>query len=54
VTVQILRDWMVLSNDSGQDRLIDSKAAGKPCLLSDDQRAALAQLRTMLENARSA
>lgn len=43
VTVQIVRDWVVRFNARGPDGLINGKAPGKPSLLSDDQRAALAQ-----------
>jgi len=43
VTVQIVRDWVVRFNRRGPDGLINGKAPGKPSLLNDDQRAALAQ-----------
>lgn len=43
VTVQIVRDWVVRFNARGPDGLINGKAPGKPSLLNDDQRAALAQ-----------
>lgn len=43
VTVQIVRDWVVRFNDRGADGLINGKAPGKPSLLNDEQRAALAQ-----------
>ena len=43
VTVQIVRDWVVRFNDRGPDGLINGKASGKPSLLNDEQRAALAQ-----------
>lgn len=43
VTVQIVRDWVVRFNDRGPRGLINGKAPGKPSLLNDDQRAALAQ-----------
>ena len=43
VTVQIVRDWVVRFNDRGPDGLINGKAPGKPSLLNDEQRAALAQ-----------
>ena len=43
VTVQIVRDWVVRFNDRGPDGLINRKAPGRPSLLNDDQRAALAQ-----------
>jgi transposase len=42
VTVQIVRDWVVRFNARGADGLINGKAPGKPSLLNDDQRAALA------------
>ncbi|MFT4000919.1 MAG: winged helix-turn-helix domain-containing protein [Rhizobium sp.] len=43
VTVQIVRDWVVRFNDRGADGLINGKAPGKPSLLNDEQRAALAR-----------
>jgi transposase len=43
VTVQIVRDWVVRFNARGPDGLINGKAPGKPSLLNDNQRAALAQ-----------
>jgi len=43
VTLQIVRDWVVRFNAQGPDGLINGKAPGKPSLLNDDQRAALAQ-----------
>ena len=43
VTVQIVRDWVARFNARGPDGLINGKAPGKPSLLNDDQRAALAQ-----------
>ncbi len=43
VTIQIVRDWVVRFNARGPDGLINGKAPGKPSLLNDDQRAALAQ-----------
>mgnify|MGYP003638298915 FL=1 len=43
VTLQIVRDWVMRFNASGPDALINGKAAGKPSLLNDDQRLALAQ-----------
>ena len=42
VTVQIVSDWGGRFNDRGPDGLINGKAPGKPSLLNDDQRAALA------------
>jgi len=43
VTVQIVRDWVVRFNARGADGLINGKAPGKPSLLNDEQRTALAQ-----------
>ena len=43
VTVQIVRDWVIRFNDRGPVGLINGKAPGKPSLLNDEQRAALAQ-----------
>ena len=43
VTLQIVRDWVVRFNARGPDGLINGKAPGKPSLLNDDQRSALAQ-----------
>ena len=43
VTVQIVRDWVVRFNARGPAGLINGKAPGKPSLLNDDQRTALAQ-----------
>lgn len=43
VTAQIVRDWVVRFNARGPAGLINGKAPGKPSLLNDDQRAALAQ-----------
>jgi transposase len=43
VTVQIVRDWVVRFNGHGPDGLINGRAPGKPSLLNDQQRAALAQ-----------
>lgn len=43
VTVQIVRDWVVRFNARGPDGLINGKASGKPSLLNDEHRAALAQ-----------
>jgi transposase len=43
VTVQIVRDWVVRFNDRGADGLLNGKAPGKPSLLNDEQRAALAR-----------
>ena len=44
VTVQIVRDWVVRFNARGPNGLINGKAPGKPSLLNDDQRTALAQV----------
>ncbi|ESY87254.1 hypothetical protein X741_32405 [Mesorhizobium sp. LNHC229A00] len=43
VTIQIVRDWVVRFNARGPDGLINGKAPGKPSLLNEHQRAALAQ-----------
>lgn len=43
VTVQIVRDWVVRFNARGPDGLVNGKAPGKPSLLNEDQRTALAQ-----------
>jgi transposase len=43
VTVQIVRDWVMCFNARGPDGLIYGKAPGKPSLLNEDQRTALAQ-----------
>jgi transposase len=43
MTVQIVRDWVVRFNERGPDGLINGKAPGKPSLLNDEQRTALAQ-----------
>lgn len=43
VTVQIVRDWVVRFNDRGAEGLVNGKAPGKPSLLNDEQRAALAR-----------
>lgn len=43
VTVQIVRDWVIRFNERGPDGLINGKAPGKPSLLNNEQRAALAQ-----------
>lgn len=44
VTLQIVRDWVVRFNDRGPDGLLNGKAPGKPPLLSDAQRQALAEI----------
>ena len=43
VTVQIVRDWVVRFNARGPNGLVNGKAPGKPPLLNEDQRTALAQ-----------
>ena len=43
VGLQIVRDWVVRFNAEGPDGLIDRKAPGKAPLLTQAQRAALAQ-----------
>ncbi|SES46067.1 Transposase [Rhizobium sp. NFR03] len=43
VTVQIVRDWVVRFNARGPEGLINGKSPGKPSLLNDEQRKALAQ-----------
>ena len=44
VTLQIVCDWVVRFNDRGPDGLLNGKAPGKPPLLSDAQRQALAEI----------
>ncbi|MDR7154365.1 transposase [Sphingobium xenophagum] len=44
VTLQIVRDWVVRFNAQGPDGLLDGKAPGKPPLLNDAQRQALAEV----------
>ena len=44
VTLQIVRDWVVRFNTHGPDGLLDGKAPGKPPLLNDTQRQALAEI----------
>ena len=44
VTLQIVRDWVVRFNDRGSDGLLDGKAPGRPPLLNDAQRLALAEI----------
>jgi transposase len=44
VTLQVVRDWVLRFNADGPDGLIDRKAPGKPSLLSDAHRAALAAM----------
>jgi transposase len=43
VGLQIVRDWVLRFNAQGPDGLLDRKAPGKTPLLSEAQRAALAQ-----------
>jgi transposase len=44
VTVQIIRDWVVRFNAHGPEGLINRKAPGQPSRLTDEHRAALAQM----------
>lgn len=44
VGLQIIRDWVLRFNAEGPDGLIDRKAPGPRRKLSDDQRAALAEI----------
>ena len=44
VTLEVVRDWVPRFNADGPDGLIDRKAPGKPSLLSDAHRAALAAM----------
>lgn len=44
VGLQIVRDWVLRLNAEGPEGLIDRKAPGKPPLLADDQRVALAKI----------
>ena len=44
VGLQIIRDWVLRFNAEGPPGLIDRKAPGKPPLLAEDQRAALAKI----------
>jgi transposase len=44
VTLQIVRDWVLRFNRYGPDGLHDGKAPGKPSILSDAQRQALAEI----------
>lgn len=44
VTLQIVRDWVVRFNAQGPNGLLDGKAPGKPPLLNDAQRQALAEI----------
>ena len=42
VTLQVVRDWVLRFNERGLDGLIDRRAPGKPPLLNEAHRAALA------------
>lgn len=42
--MQIVCDWVVRFNAQGPDGLVDGKAPGKPPLLNDTQRQALAEI----------
>lgn len=44
VTLQVVRDWALRFNAQGPEGLIDRKAPGKPPLLTDAHRAALAAM----------
>ena len=44
VTLQVVRDWALRFNAQGPEGLIDRKAPGKPSLLTDAHRAALAAM----------
>ncbi len=44
VTLQVVRDWVLRFNQRGPEGLVDRKAPGKPPLLDDGQRAALAAI----------
>ena len=44
VGLQIIRDWVLRFNAEGPDGLIDHKAPGPRRKLTDDQRAALAEI----------
>ncbi len=43
VGLQTVRDWVLCFNSEGPAGLVDRKAPGKPPLVSDEQRAALAR-----------
>ena len=43
VTLQIVRDWVLRFNAEGPDGLLSRKAPGKPPILNDKQRRALAE-----------
>lgn len=42
VTLQIVRDWVIRFNAEGPEGLKSRKAPGKPSILNDEQRSALA------------
>jgi transposase len=44
VSLQIVRDWVLKFNASGPEGLIDRKAPGKPPLLDEKHRSALAEI----------
>ena len=44
VGLQIVRDWVLRFNARGPDGLLDGKAPGKPSILNDAQRRALAEI----------
>ena len=44
VTLQIVRDWVIRFNADGPDGLKSRKAPGKPSILNDEQRRALADI----------
>lgn len=44
VTLQIVRDWVIRFNAEGPDGLKSRKAPGKPPILNDEQRRALAEV----------
>ena len=44
VTLQIIGDWVLRFNACGPDGLINGKAPGKRCKLSEEQRQALAKM----------
>jgi transposase len=43
VTLQIVRDWVIRFNAEGSDGLKSRKAPGKPSILNEEQRRALAE-----------
>ncbi len=44
VGLQTLRDWVLRFNAKGPEGLVDGKSTGRPCLLDDAQRRALAAM----------